>query len=517
VSESTLEAPPVAESATPGRRLTPEPVPWTLRGFIRKHPWWSVGIAVVVVSAILVFWARTRPSYDAYGWLVWGYQTLHLTLDLGGAPSWKPQPYLFTVPFALFGHYELWLWMITAAAISLAGGIFAGRIAYRIVLGDTTGQDRVSRSRHRAALAAAIFAGLAVLGLQDYMHYILSAQSDPMIVTFCLAAVDAHLSGHPRWAFWLGTIAALGRPEAWPFLALYSVWVWRRTPSLRWMIFAAGALILFMWFGIPTITNHRPLVAGQLALKSPRSLHQGKVIGTIDRFTGLQYLPVWLAALFTVGVAAVRRNRVVLALAAGSAVWVIVEIAFALHGWPALPRYVMEPAAIAAVFAGVAVGWVLLEAPRLRRGLPRWVGVPIVAALVATLVPGALARLRTERTDLRHERGRTHEIGLLQGAVTALGGYRHIRNCGEPVSNVEYVSALAWFMKLDVGFVGHRPKFELHRKYPIVLFTPLAHGGWRVLPWHTRAYQVARCRGLNAAYVARPGGGRLVRLHAGKP
>jgi hypothetical protein len=272
-------------------------------------------------------------------------------------------------------------------------------------------------------------------------------------------------------------------------------------------------VILFMWFGIPTITNHRPFVAGQLALKSPRELHQNKVIGTIDRFTGLQYLPVWIAALFTVGVAAVRRNRLILLLAAGSVVWVIVEIAFALHGWPALPRYVMEPAAIAAVFAGVAVGWILLESPRLRRGLPRWIGVPIVAVLVATLVPGAVARLRTERSDLRHEHSRTHEIGLLQATLNALGGYRHIRNCGEPVSNVEFVSALAWFVKLDVGFVGHRPDFELHQRYPIVLFTPLARGGWRVLPWHTRPYQVARCRGLNAEYVARPGGARLIRLH----
>ncbi len=32
-----------------------------------------------------------------------------------------------------------------------------------------------------------------MLGLQDYMHYILSVQSDPMLVTFTLAAIDMHL------------------------------------------------------------------------------------------------------------------------------------------------------------------------------------------------------------------------------------------------------------------------------------------------------------------------------------
>jgi hypothetical protein len=513
VSESTLEAPPVAESATADHTLAPEPVPWTIRAFVREHPWWTTAVAVVVVSAILVLWAGTRPSYDAYGWLVWGYQTLHLTLDLGGAPSWKPLPYLFTVPYAVFGHYQLWLWMITAVAISLSGGIFAGRIAYRLTLGDPPAGERQGADRRYGAIAAAVFTGLAVLGLEDYMHYILSVQSDPMIVTFTLAAIDAHLSGRPRWAFALGVLASLGRPEAWPFLALYSVWAWRRLPSMRWMIYAGLALIAFMWFGVPTITNHRPFVAGQLALKSPRELHQNKVIGTIDRFTELQYLPIWLAAVFTVVVAFLRRNRVVLFLAAGSVLWVIVEIAFALHGWPALPRYVMEPAAVAAVFAGVAVGWILNEAPRLRRGLPRWAGVPVVAVLAATLVPGAVARMRTERHDLRHERGRTHEIALLQTTLNRLGGYRHIRNCGEPVTNVEFVSPLAWFTKLDVGFVGHRPDFELHQKYPIVLFTPRVRGGWTVLPWHTRPYQLARCRGLKAAYVitARHPGGVLVR------
>ena len=58
--------------------------------------------------------------------------------------------------YALFGHYELWLWMITSAAISLSGVIFAGRIAYRLT--------DAPPERRWAALAAGIFAGLALLG-----------------------------------------------------------------------------------------------------------------------------------------------------------------------------------------------------------------------------------------------------------------------------------------------------------------------------------------------------------------
>ncbi|MGI8429265.1 MAG: hypothetical protein ACR2OB_08160 [Solirubrobacteraceae bacterium] len=505
MSESTLAAPATPETPSPGS--PPAPPPWTIRAFVREHPWWTTGVALVALSAGLVLWAGTRPGYDPWGWLVWGYQTLRLTLDLGGAPSWKPLPYLFTVPFALAGHYELWLWMVTSVAISLAGSIFAGRIAYRLTVGEGEHGNAASigggATEHRyPAIAAALFAGLALLGLEDYMHDILSVQSDPMIVSFTLAAIDSHLSGRPRWAFAFGVLASLGRPEAWPFTGLYAIWAWRSFPRMRWFIYAGLALIPLMWYGIPLVTNHNAFVAQQLALKSPRELHQNKVIGTIDRFTELQYLPVWIAALFTVAVGAWRRNWLVLVLAAGAVVWVIIEVAFALHGFPALSRYVMPPAGVATVFAGVAVGWLLSELPlpQAWRGIARFAATAIVAVLVVSLVPGALARMRSERKDLTHERARTTEIDRLKSTITRLGGYQHIRNCGEPVSQVEFVSVFAWFEKLDVGFVGHRPDFEKHQKYPIVLFTPLP-GGWAVLPLHTLASKRARCGGLHANYV----------------
>src|SRR5207342_2455799 len=126
----------------------------------------------------------------------------------------------------LFGHFALRLWMITAVSVTLSGSVFAGRIAYRL----TSGGSRHSRY---AQIAAAVFAGAALLGIQDYFHYVLSVQSDPMIVALCLGAIDCHLSGHPRWAFALGVLASLGRPEVWPFLGLYTIWAWRAIPAMR--------------------------------------------------------------------------------------------------------------------------------------------------------------------------------------------------------------------------------------------------------------------------------------------
>ena len=123
-----------------------------------------------------------------------------------------------------------------------------------------------------------------------------------------------------------------------------------------------------MWFGIPTITNGRPDIAGQLAQGSPRELHSNRLVGTIGRVHEILYLPVWIAAAIAAALALVRRNWVVLALAAGVVVWAIVEIAFAYHGWPALPRYVFEAGGVVAVLAGVAVGWLMLEGSRIGHG-----------------------------------------------------------------------------------------------------------------------------------------------------
>jgi len=322
-----------------------------------------------------------------------------------------------------------------------------------------------------------------------------------MIVTFCLGAIDMCLCGRYRWAFVFLVLGSLGRPEVWPFLGLYSLWAWFRVPTMRWMIGAGIALVAFMWYGIPWITNGRPNIAGELAMRSPRELHQNKVTGTIGRFTELHYLPVWIAALAAVVVAALRRDRLVLSLAAFVVVWMIVEIAFALHGFPALPRYMFEAGAVVAVLAGIGVGWALTELPKLRRPVPKWAGVAVVALLVASLLPGAVSRLSAEHVDLRRERGRTNEIGLLQTTIDTLGGYRHIRDCGEPVTIVEYASVLAWMTRLDVGSVGYLPSAEMRRRYPIVLFGTVAPGGWAIRPWHTRRAQRAQCANLHAAYV----------------
>ncbi len=299
----------------------------------------------------------------------------------------------------------------------------------------------------------------------------------------------------------------------WPFLGLFMLWAWFKVPAMRWMLVAGVAGIAFMWFGVPTITNGRPDIAGQLAQASPRALHSNRFFGTIGRYHELQYLPVWIAAALTVVWAFVRRRWVVVALAVGAAGWVLVEIAFAYHGWPALPRYMFEAAAVAGVVAGVGVGWALAELAGLTLGGARWAGVAVTSILVIALIPGAISRMRAEQKDLGHERARTHEISLLQSVTNDLGGFHHVLDCGQPVTDIAYVSSLAWLYRLDVGSVGGlEQRFEAgqlaNRAIAKVLFKPLSQGGWNVEPWHTRRSQIARCAGLHVTYTS---SGALIR------
>ena len=467
--------------------MQPLPKPSTVRSFLRSRPWWAAAVALGIASVALVLWARTRPSFDAYGWLVWGRQTLAGSLNTNAAPSWKPLPYVFTVPYALFGHYELWLWMVTSVAISLAGAIFAGRITYRVTLAGA-GADR------RAAIPAGMFAGATLLLIagssasQGWWHYMLSAQSDTMVAAFCLAAVDSHLSGRPRLAFALGAFAALGRPEVWPLLGVYALWAWWAIPRMRPTIVLGVVAIVLLWFGVPALTSRSPFVAASNAFGSGRRLRADQIGGTLHRFLVLNPLPLQIAAAVSVGWAAIRRDRRVLALAAAAVLWVATEVAFALHGWPGLGRYMFGAAAFAVVIAAVLLGRLLGEMNQSRTGGPaHWLWVGLALALVAAVIPSAISAVRTERRDLLAQRVRTTELDRLASTVGALGGPARLRACGEPLTQLEYQTALAWTLHVNVAAVGFKYGRAIRRGRPLVLYTPIPTGGWQIAALYQRS------------------------------
>src|SRR4051794_24178572 len=121
---------------------------------------------VCLALAALSLLVPSAPTTDPWGWIVWGHELLYggFTTVLGGAPSWKPLPVLFTTPLALFGGAAPALWLIVARAGGLYSLVAARRLGDRLggphagVLaaagpGARSGWARAVAARHRQAAA----------------------------------------------------------------------------------------------------------------------------------------------------------------------------------------------------------------------------------------------------------------------------------------------------------------------------------------------------------------------------
>ena len=438
----------------------------------------AAALAVIAIAVVITPWARTRPGFDPYGWLTWGWRTWHGGLNTDAAPSFKPLPYLFTVLYALAGRAAaLRLWMDTATAVALAGVAVAGRLAYRLTA--------PAPGRRWAGWVAAAIAIVAVLGLHDetgdtYLHYVLSAQSDPMVVAFALAATDQALAGRPRAAYGLGVLAALGRPEVWPLLAGGGLWLWRARADARWLVAVGAAAVLGLWFGIPAASSRSWFVAGDNAFHFPGAPRGDRVTGILHRFALQLPWPLLAAAGLAVVAAVVRRTRAVLVMAAAAALWIATEIAFTLHGWPGLGRYLFEPAAVAAVLGAAGAGRMLAGGWPGGRATAA-AGLVLGAAVVAAMVAPTIDQARAERRDLLAQHARTAQIATLARIVTRLGGPARVRACGEALTTVEYQSMLAFTVGENVSAIGIDPARALAHHNPLLLLTPhRTDAGWSV-------------------------------------
>jgi hypothetical protein len=447
--------------------------------------WWPwVVLGVLATSVLFVVISDMRPSYDGFGFMVWGRQVLHWKLNTDGAPSWKPLPFLFTVPYAVAGRSQMWLWMITAVAGAAAGSVFAARVAFRL-----TGP---APERRYAPYVAGAFAGIAVLGINTYAHLVLIANSDPLIVALCLAAIDCHLCRRRRLAFIMLVLASLGRPEAWLFAGLYGMWlVWSARSVSAGVLVAAGLVFIpAFWFSIPAVTSHSWFISGDLALNQQTVIHGNKIVGVVNRFRSLYELPMQLAMLAGVVLAVLRRDRATLLVVAAAAVWLLIEIVFAYHGWSAVSRYMIEPAAVMVAVAGSGVGWLLADTRTFR--LVRWIGPIAVLALFIALVPTAGSRVRDVRHQISNARHSARQIDRLHQVIDKDGGADSVKACGQPVSLIGFQSTVAWYVDLNVGNVGYKPGRSIGRGDQIVLFKP-HDNGWQVRLYNLPASVKARC------------------------
>jgi hypothetical protein len=414
----------------------------------------AVAVSLAALSLVVSPHGVAAVSYDPMEWLIWGREVIHLDLVTIAGPSWKPLPVLFTAPFSVFGDAVApTLWLI----VSRTGGILGLLLAYRVA------------SRVGGRLAGVV----AVVALALELNYIVDGErgeTEALMVALALLAIDLGFSGRHRAAFAAGVGAALLRPEAWPFVAAYGVWLLardRHTPELRRtlaLVLGAGMVVLALWFAPEKIGSGHWLRGVQRAQEAvPGSPAQAAFpFGAVfTNSAGTLIWPVYVGAVAGALLAViefVRRRTLTIPLVLAVIATGYIVIVAALAQGPGLTgnqRYVIPAAGWLAVLSGIGWVWAM---PRLLGSRRRWAPVVVAVAVVAagaTAIGHAARRLYTQQQTARDV---VRLYAALPDTIARAGGAARQRSCGPVFSGPFQTPIVAWRLHLHQHEVGLHPR-----------------------------------------------------------
>ncbi len=317
-------------------------------------------VAACVALAFASLALPSEPSFDPWAWIVWGRELLLFDLDTTGGPSWKPLPVLFTAAFAPFSLIDegipAALWLVVARTGALLSIVLAFRVARRLA-----GPGRWT------GIGAGVVAAIALAFAPQWLRYAAHGNEVPMAVALMLWGVERHLDGRRAQALVSVFLACLLRPEVFPFLAIYAVWLWRADPALRRLTVALGVGLPLLWLVPDWIGSGDPFGAGRKASSEPHwslSVRDQPWLAALERTHRIAGLPLELGAVGAALFALRRRDRTVLALFAVAVAWVALVVAMTEAGFSGSARYFVPAVVIASILTGLAVAWTVEAAVR---------------------------------------------------------------------------------------------------------------------------------------------------------
>jgi hypothetical protein len=421
---------------------------------LSEHPF-AVAISAAVALAALTLLYPSTPTYDPWAWIQWGRDIVQLDLNTATGPSWKPLPVLFTTPFALFGDAAPDLWLVVARAGGLLALLMAFRLASRMVGGGPAGW------------AAGVAAAFGLLLSTYWLRNTMMGYSEGILIALALFAIERHLDDHHGQAFALGFGAALLRPEVWPFIAVYGLWLMWREAQHRPLVVGLGALTLVLWLVPEWIASGDPFRAASRATDpvGGPSLSANPTYALLERARTLMMPPVKAGILLALAYSAyvvVRRRRVPLAfwMALAAIVWVGIVAVMTEGGFAGNERYLAMPVALGCVLAGAGWAWAGRGLARLlSHGVPgaaRYAGPVAAVALVAAAFPFALPRLDQLSNDDQVLHFQAQLRDDLQLAVDSYGGRERALRCGTPYAGAYNVAMVSWFLDVPGESVGYQ-------------------------------------------------------------
>ena len=399
-----------------------------------------------------------RPvGYDAYAWLVWGRELAHGALQTQGGPAFKALPVIVAAPLSVLGDAAPLVWLAAMRAAALLALLVAYRLGTRI-----------------AGRAAGLTAAFVIAAGPDLVRTAAYGSSEPLLVLLVLLAAERWADDRPDHALALLGAGGLLRPELWPLVAgLAIVLAVRDRP--RAIVALAAIAPPVIWLGMSWAGSGTPFgdihgfsrttgCAGCGVLVAlPRALvtlnEHTDALGVLRRLTESIVLPALALSVLALATARPRAGRMKLVgIGAFALAWVAVVAVMAQAGYPGSRRYLVAPAALLAVLAGVGMADALRASAR-GRGRAM-VAVIVGGLLAAASAPAILSSLRLAGTARREQRA----LADVRGAARRAGGRGAIPAGGRVVVNPWVQTALAW--DLGVPLARVQPMWHGSRRRP---------------------------------------------------
>lgn len=407
-----------------------------------------VGGSLLIAALTLLL--PSAPTYDPWSWIIWGREIAHLDLVTTEGPSWKPLPVIFTTVFSLFGSWSPDLWLVIARAGAIASIFLAFRVTRRLGGGVVGG------------VVAAAALGIAPWWIRNAAL----GNSEGLIVAFLLATIDRHLAGDRRAAFLLAACAGLLRPEAWPFLGLYGLFL-MVTRSLSWKLVigtGVGVLALWLlpeWWGSGDLLRaaHRAKNVNAGAPTYADNPAKAVVEDAGDMLTGPLMVGLVAAAIMVM----VQRSKPIAWVIAMAIAWLGLVAYMTQDGFSGNQRYLIAPVALLIVLGATGAGWIVHSV----LGRLGTVGArtAVVAAVAAVAGVGFMApsfqRLDPTFTGLKYQASLADQ---LPGLIAQAGGAEALKRCGNPYTGPFLVPVVAWNLRV------HTQQVQLAPQRPAVVF-----------------------------------------------
>jgi hypothetical protein len=415
------------------------------RGLVPTVPrtgvWWPVLICFAIAALSLL--EPSAPTYDPWAWIIWGREVIHLDLDTVSGPSWKPLPVLLTAPFALLGDdLAPALWLLVARAGSLGAVVVTYRLGARL-----------------GGIVGGLLAALLLLASPWLVRNALLGNSEGLLLLFVVWSVERHVAGHHAQAFALAIAAGMLRPEAWPFIALYALWLlWTDRSRLPWV--AGGLVLLPLLWLLPEYWGSGDLWRASERANNPNSnspaFAERPSIAVLGNWLLLLTPPAWigLAAAAALGLRdrAWRRIGPSAGIALLAVAWLVLVAVMTEAGYSGNQRYLLAPTALLYVVGGAGLAQL---AGALTASTPGRIATGAIAALaVAGSVIWGADRMPFMLRDVRFQARVAQNLDV---ALTRMGGREAVLACGAPFTNKFLVQLVAWKLHVHGEQVLLRP------------------------------------------------------------